>query len=680
MIMTRRLAVVALACASLALSAAAAQPPSLAAAIEALENPTLGPSAKVQDLSIPLSKNMTMQLVSGSAAPVRAGDTVIGLFFSGKGSFLYRAGDPTEAVNVKFQANKTSDVKVSADGAVSVLKGDFERVFLRAAGVTLPQISGTDGAPLDEAFTKLREEMDKRRIAPWSHLLAKQMIDRPSAPVAWADFLGSDRPVTYVLDSIDDRSEQLYGNVKNRMIAIRELSNIWWPVVISDQPLNRSRKDFLDPLYLLTMLDYTLVADEKENADLVVTETIMPRAAAQKVFRFALFSTDYDTNGRPRTYSVRKVTDGAGKELSYHHARDQIVVGFPQAVGANQEAKIRFEIEGNFLYRPNANSFWQLGTAPWFPQPGLSGQYYKIHSIVKVKKPWIAFAPGQTVRRGDEGEYNVVENKVDVPVQFAVVHAGKYALDEKTYEDGMTIRVATYALSNDRAMKQLNNLAHKMIQFYEPWLGPFPFKEFNIIEINELGFGQAPPGTMFITKEAFNPLMGDDNKLFSQGINHRFAHEIAHQYWGHVVKMGSLDEQWITEAFAEYSSALVIKELKGKSDYNAMLATWRANANDANEMSSIAMANRIAIPGDAGLAGRNRFFLIYEKGAHVLAALHKELGDQKFLSFLRSLQGFFQWKFLTTSEMPKLLDRIEPGRDWKGFFDKYYWGTEMPKA
>jgi len=71
----------------------------------------------------------------------------------------------------------------------------------------------------------------------------------------------------------------------------------------------------------------------------------------------------------------------------------------------------------------------------------------------------------------------------------------------------------------------------QMIKFYEPWLGPFPFKEFNIIEIHELGFGQAPPATMFITKEAFNPISGADNQLFSRGINHRFAHEIAHQYW-----------------------------------------------------------------------------------------------------------------------------------------------------
>ena len=72
--------------------------------------------------------------------------------------------------------------------------------------------------------------------------------------------------------------------------------------------------------------------------------------------------------------------------------------------------------------------------------------------------------------------------------------------------DGVTIRVATYALKNERAVKQLTDLSATIIKFYQEFLGPFPFPEFNIIEIDSYGFGQAPPGVMFITKEAFNPL------------------------------------------------------------------------------------------------------------------------------------------------------------------------------
>jgi aminopeptidase N len=224
----------------------------------------------------------------------------------------------------------------------------------------------------------------------------------------------------------------------------------------------------------------------------------------------------------------------------------------------------------------------------------------------------------------------------------------------------------------------LSNLAYKMIKFYEPWLGPFPFKEFNIIEIHELGFGQAPPATMFITKEAFNPLSSQDNQIFSKGINHRFAHEIAHQYWGHVVKMGSIEEQWITEAFAEYSSSLVIKKLKGAGSYDSMLSTWRANANDAAKVSPIPLANRISIPDDPRSTFLDRTFLIYDKGAYILAVLHKQVGDDKFFTFMRSLQGIFAWKYLTTSDIAKVMQKVDDGKDYVPFFERYYWGTEMP--
>ena len=83
--------------------------------------------------------------------------------------------------------------------------------------------------------------------------------------------------------------------------------------------------------------------------------------------------------------------------------------------------------------------------------------------------------------------------------------------------------------------------------------------------MNDFGFGQAPPGTMFITKEAFNPVMRGAEPVYSKGINERFAHEIAHQYWGHVVKMPSDEEQWLTESFAEYCAGSLPEAFKNEA-------------------------------------------------------------------------------------------------------------------
>jgi hypothetical protein len=664
---------------SLILPSAAVAATNVAALAEAYENPVLAPPAKVQGISVSVG-NMTFELTSGSAARVSAGGQVVGLYFTGSGKYTYRSLDRIEAPLFAFEAKNILG-KTAEKGADSeTIHGEFNELYLLAGGVRLPELDGKDGEALTESFQKHREKFDHARWSPPSHLLIRQRLDRPEATVAVAEL---DQPdmIGYIYDTVEEKSESLIAFVRNRdmssfYFSARELAQAWFPVEVSNQPIGRDRRAFVEPAYLLTNLDYTLKADDKENATLTVAETVVPRTIAQSAYRFNLLSNLWDTRGGSRAFHLSSVKDESGKDVSYHFAKNSLLVGLPQK--ASGPFKLRFEIDGNFLFHPHGDSFWELGTAPWFPQPDLNGQYYTIHSIVKVKKPYIAFAPGQTISRTEEGEYNVVENMLDKPVQFAVVLAGKYGVAEDKYDD-ITIRVASYAGQNDRAMKQLSNLAYKIIKFYEPWLGPFPFKEFNIIEIHELGYGQAPPATMFITKEAFNPTLGEDNQIFSRGINHRFAHEIAHQYWGHVVKMGSREEQWVTEAFAEYSSSLVIKKLKGDSGYNGMVSTWRANAKEATNMAPIPLANRIRVRDDARKTFLDRTYLLYDKGAYILAVLDKQVGDTKFLTFMRSVQGIFAWKFLTTNDVAAVMQHVDDGKDYKPFFDRYFWGMEMPQ-
>lgn len=661
---------------ALASSARASTGADLGALIESYERPHLGESVKVDNLTVPLSDRMTLRLLSGSAAPVTAAGQQIGFFFTGSGKLEYLSNRADEAVNVRFETRKTSDLNVAESAKGLVLTGNFDEVYVRVGGMTLPPLGAGAGDALSDAFAKHLEAMTKRRDQTETHQLVKQRINAPNAPVAVAEFFSGKNLLTYHFDRLDDWHESLLSYYRNRTIAVRELADAYWPVVLSDQPVGRSVRDLLAPPFLLSDLDYTLVADG-QNAKLSIVETITPLNTPQSVFQSSLMSTIHDRRGGAHPFKVTAVRDGAGNPLPFHHANDDIVVALPRPAGVEQKFAVRFEIEGDFLIQPGGDSYWELGTYPWFPQPDLGGQYYTIHSLIKVKKPWTPFAPGVTVRRGEEGEYNIVENRVEKPVQFAVALAGNYTFSEEK-RDGLTIRAASYAGNNVLNRAKLQKLAYDIIKFYEPWLGPFPFKEFNIIEIHELGFGQAPPATMFITKEAFNPIQGDDNRFFSQGINHRFAHEIAHQYWGHVVKMPSSEEQWITESFAEYSSSLVMKQMKGQSTYDAMLSTWQANANDAKSYSGIALANRINIPEDPRQRMIMRTYLVYDKGAFLLATIHKQLGDARFAKFMRGTQASFQWRFLTTNDIAKTLKQIEPSTNWDSFFDKYYWGTEMP--
>ena len=258
------------------------------------------------------------------------------------------------------------------------------------------------------------------------------------------------------------------------------------------------------------------------------------------------------------------------------------------------------------------------------------------------------------MRRETEGRDNVLETRIDTPIQFAVILAGRYDMEE-TVRGGVTIRVATYALDNPRGRKNLMQVASEVIAYYEEFLGPFPFPELNILEINDYGFGQAPPATMFITKEAFDPLVGDMSRYEAQETAKIFAHEIAHQYWGIVVRIPSNEEQWLAESFAEYCSSLFMRDRRSAAMRVKIEKQWRHGAGIAGDAAPIPLANRVWITDDARRRAAIRTGLLYDKGPILLADLHKQVGDEAFLAFLRSCQTTLGWKFGTTKEIARLL-------------------------
>jgi peptidase M1-like protein len=633
-------------------------------------------SAPVRDLIL-TSGRATMTLKSGSVAPVHAGGEVVGLYFEGVGTLEYRSEDPVEFPVAERMNRKSAGLAVEKTGKALVFRDSFDHLTWIASGRPLPDLPAVSSGPsLEAAFRRSVDKTQRIRGAPLAHFFTLQRANAPGDPLVVAQLEGGKEDLRYVFDGFERLSESLFV-LRHPEFGDAEIRRNFDPIVLSDQPIGRDRRDPVLPSLVLTDVRVELTASDGNEADLAIDETFFPQRRAANALRLDLLSVSYARLGVAgldrRRHRVRSVTDAAGKTLAFSHRNGDLVVVLAQPAPAEQPLKLRFRIEGDYLVRPGGDNYWMLGVEPWFPQPGLYGQYYTFHARIKVRKPFIAFAPGTTVARGSDGDYNTVETDVDKPIQFAVILGGKYEFEEEK-RAGITVRVASYAGKNSRAIKQLTNLAFGIIEYYQRFLGPFPFPEFNILEINSYGFGQAPPATMFITREAFNPYIGEANQFFSTGVNERFAHEIAHQYWGHVVKMPSEEEQWLTESFAEYSAAIFLRDFKGKSTYESLLSVWKSRASDSSAAAPIALAHRLGGSPEAFLDRQN---LIYWKGSWLLSRLHRELGEQAFLTFLKSYQKTFRWKFGSTKSVAGMLQFLT-GRDYMAFFEKYYWGTEMP--
>ena len=658
---------------ALALVCSVANAASLPAFIETADHLKLGDAKVVDNASFAIG-HLKLKMTSGSAAPVMAGAEPVGFFFSGKGAIEYETTETAEFPVVAHNVKAIAHLKMTADASHIVLSDDFNNALVIAAGVPLPSFTGAGGPPLTDAFKEHNDVFDRLWIATRSHELAVQKFSFPSGKFVRAELSGGHDRLLCGYDDFEDHREGLF-TVHPPMSSTgdRRLDQRLYPGVLSMQPVGHDRSITPVPPFSVSALDYALAADG-DNAKLEVTETISRANAAENVLRFEMLDEVTAKPGAaPRKFNVRSVTDDQGHALNFDHNRNDLVVEIPAAPTTN--LKLKFSIHGDFLIREGGDNAWQLplGIA-WLPLPRQwAGCAYTVHSIVRVKKPFIPLTPGDVVSRREDGDYNVVD--INKPVQFTTVQAGKYTIyDDKRGE--RVVRVATYGLPNQRAAKQLTDLAFALIDYYEYFLGPFPFNEFNIIQVNAYGFGQAPPGTMFITNEAFTPLASEIDQMFSQGINERFAHEIAHQYWAYVVRMPSEEEQWLTESFAEYSAALALRKLKGEGSYNRLVATWRGRAKDGASVAPIPYANRIQ--GDPRTSFIERFALLYNKGPLLLYALHKELGDTQFLTFMKSYTKSFNFKFGSTSNLAGLLQFMTK-KDYRPFFEKYYWGTAMPE-
>jgi hypothetical protein len=608
-------------------AAAHAETQTLSDLVASYEKLRLGDAHTATNVAI-TSGHATYTLPSGTVSPVFAGDKQVGLFLAGNGTFHYETTNKDEFPALRYNGKH---------GGVSFA------------------------------------------AAPASHLLAYHAVDNPSARLLIAEIQGATSPFIHQFDDAHDNDETLNALLRPPMRMGRFKDSVY-PVQLSRQSIGRGNRAAPPVRALLTDVDVNLVGLMNEQGTLTVTETIVPQKRAANAFTFSMRNTLYmESQSRDRHLNIKSITDEKGRKLSFVHDAGDLVVGLAEAAPAGKPVKLRFDVDGDFLYRQDKTNYWELGIWPWFPWLRLHEHAFTFHSVIKVEKPFVIFASGKTIRRVEEGNYNVLETKLDNPVAYVAALAGKYQFSEEVRK-GVMIRVASFINKNETAYKKIRDVAEAAIDYYPFFLGPFPFDEINVIEKDshgEFAYGQAPAGIVFITSEAFRPMQADLNDMV-QGVNGRFAHELAHMYFGSQVRRTTDEEQWLDEAFAEYASALFLKAGRnGAGDYQRAFLLWKDGAKVAGEQSTIPMANRLNNPGDPLGEAMTRQQLIYFKGAYLLAALHKELGDQLFLTFLKSYQKSFRWKQATTKDVIDLLTFLTK-KDYAPFFDQYYYGTALP--
>jgi aminopeptidase N len=207
--------------------------------------------------------------------------------------------------------------------------------------------------------------------------------------------------------------------------------------------------------------------------------------------------------------------------------------------------------------------------------------------------------------------------------------------------------------------------------------------------VPEWGYGQAPPGVIFFTREFFTAPTDRRNRVFFSNRNARFLHEVAHGWWGHVAKMPSEEESWLCEAFADYTAALALWRLSGPRDvgdysFDQIVSEWARTAGDLAPGATLYLTMRLAFDDDRN--AEDVWRLRYAKGPLVVHAIRLELqrqkgsveeGDRYFIAFLRAYLNRVDYGWGTTPGLVATLNELTK-TDWQPWFEKYVYGTETP--
>lgn len=472
---------------------------------------------------------------------------------------------------------------------------------------------------------------------------------------------------------------------------------------MAEQPIGRAWWE--PPAVEFLSTDTEIAARNEQGDHLAVTcrTRVESLRDGLRMLTFALTDEILDPHLKLRTYRIDRLTVD-GQPARYLHRLDGLLVELPRALAKGESILLEVAVQGDVLVRPEGSNYWRLGNFAWYPRPIYAGkEWSEFRVTADVAAPFVPFGPGEVLERTATPASNHVATRLKGPMEHAFLLAGKYTTQTVTGKDAK-VQVSSYAMPKKAEAERLGNIVLAVRTCLESWTGvPYPFPDLEVIEVSDWGWGQAPPGFVFITQEAFmtpaRARLGADDEdrphfseaeAYTRGVNERVAHEVAHGWFPHVAKVVERgEENWLSESLAEYTSAYCLQQImgdnrQGKFHFERQLATWKNWSKAVTDGGSIYLATHLSgTEADAD----SWQYLLYGRGPLVLHAIRQELvrtkgerqGEAMFLSWLRSYVKSFAYKPASTRHLIGILNQIS-GQDWQPFFERYVFGTETPKV
>jgi len=388
----------------------------------------------------------------------------------------------------------------------------------------------------------------------------------------------------------------------------------------------------------------------------------------------------------------------------------------PEALAAGQSYSIGIEYEGDkVVQKEGAGNFSVGARTSWYPSLNTFADRATYDLTFKVPRQYTLVGVGKLEKEWREDDYMASHWVSEVPLAVAGFNYGLYK-KKSVYDNTTHYQIEAYATTETPDYLRLHagnmNLtpsamaesamidAQNAIRCYSLWFGDAPYGRIAITQQPAFNFGQSWPTLVYLPVSAFLDstqrwmLMGGSAFRFADFIQEVTPHEVAHQWWGHMVGWASYHDQWLSEGFADFSAGVFLQQTEPKPDKflkyweraQEMITAKNNFGNRPNDAGPLWMGIRLDTFKTGGAYRR----MIYPKGGFVLHMLRylmyeRDTGDKDFIAMMHDFVATYlnqnasteSFKSVVEKHMKPALDLERNGKmDW--FFREWVYGTEIP--
>lgn len=383
-----------------------------------------------------------------------------------------------------------------------------------------------------------------------------------------------------------------------------------------------------------------------------------------------------------------------GQELPYTREFNAVFITFPQTItkGSVDEFTVfyfgnptiakRAPWDGGIVYTTDslgkpwvATACQGIGASIWWPT--------KDHQYDEVDSALISISVPNGLKDVSNGRLRKVTKLKDGYTRFdwfvanpinnydIEANIGDYVHYDGIYqgEKGkLTMDYWPLSYNLNKAKKQWNENATKMLKSFEYWFGPYPFYEdgYKLVETPHLGM-EHQSGTAY-GNHYQNGYLGRDLSGTGWGLKWDFivVHESGHEWFGNNITSKDVADMWIHESFTNYSESLFIETYYGKQAGQEYVHGTR-----------LAIQNDRPIVGPYGV-NREGSGDMYYKGGNLLNMIRTVINDdEKWRSILRGLNKTFYHQTVTYDQVVDYIT-TQSGMNLAPIFDQYLHYKNIP--